>query len=114
MVYVDLNPVRAGIESDLISSEKTSVRQRLAEIASGGRSAASTSPPVMPFVGVVKDETGAGIPFSVQDYLDLVDWAGRVARDDKRGARNLSTTLRHLSSSFSEQRLLLLFCYQEG
>ena len=27
--------------------------------------------------------------------------------------RNLSTTLRHLSS-FSEQRLLLLFCYQEG
>ncbi len=28
--------------------------------------------------------------------------------------RNLSTTLRHLSSSFSEQRLLLLFCYQEG
>ncbi len=86
MVYVDLNPVRAGIESDLISSEKTSVRQRLAEIASGGRAAASTSPLVMPFVGVVKDETGAGIPFSVQDYLDLADWAGRVVRDDKRGA----------------------------
>src|SRR5690606_36962782 len=26
------------------------------------------------------------IPFGLEDYLALVDWSGRVIRDDKRGA----------------------------
>ena len=39
--------------------------------------------PLMPF-----DATGrmaAAIPFSFDDYLELVDATGRVIRDDKRG-----------------------------
>jgi len=27
-----------------------------------------------------------GLPFSLQDYFELIDWAGRVIRDDKKGA----------------------------
>ncbi|MCX2836292.1 hypothetical protein OQJ59_10880 [Microbulbifer thermotolerans] len=27
-----------------------------------------------------------GLPFQLQDYLDLVDWSGRCLREDKRGA----------------------------
>ena len=27
----------------------------------------------------------AGIPFSLQDYLELVDWTGRIIRQGKRG-----------------------------
>jgi REP element-mobilizing transposase RayT len=86
MAYVDLNPVRACAASDLVDSEKTSVRQRLTEIASGGRQETATSPPVMPFLGALGDDSRPGIPFNLQDYLDLVDWSGRVERGDKRGA----------------------------
>lgn len=28
----------------------------------------------------------AGLPFHIKDYLDLVDWTGRIIRGDKRGA----------------------------
>ena len=28
----------------------------------------------------------AGIPFHLEDYINLVDWTGRMIRDDKRGA----------------------------
>ena len=27
-----------------------------------------------------------GLPFRLTDYLELVDWTGRVIREDKRGA----------------------------
>jgi len=26
-----------------------------------------------------------GIPYSLMDYLELVDWTGRAIRDDKKG-----------------------------
>jgi hypothetical protein len=26
------------------------------------------------------------LPFRLEDYLELVDWTGRILRDDKRGA----------------------------
>ena len=27
-----------------------------------------------------------GLPFKLDDYLSLVDWTGRIIRDDKRGS----------------------------
>ena len=39
--------------------------------------------------GAVQDETehaSDALPFSFQDYLQLVDWSGRAVREDKRGA----------------------------
>ncbi|MEL0630954.1 hypothetical protein V6256_15340, partial [Psychromonas aquatilis] len=32
------------------------------------------------------DKRGPGIAFSLLDYLELVDWSGRILREDKRGA----------------------------
>ena len=29
-----------------------------------------------------------GIPFHLKDYIELVDWTGRIIRSDKRGAIN--------------------------
>jgi hypothetical protein len=38
------------------------------------------------FVGDEHEGNPQGIPFSLLDYLELVDWSGRIIRDDKRGA----------------------------
>jgi len=36
-------------------------------------------------VGDQSQQTPQGIPFSLIDYLELLDWTSRVLRDDKRG-----------------------------
>jgi hypothetical protein len=40
-----------------------------------------------------------GIPFKLDDYLQLVDWTGRLMREDKRGciANNLPAILERLN-----------------
>jgi len=35
------------------------------------------------FVGIRENVTG--IPFRLKDYIELVDWTGRIIRDNKRG-----------------------------
>ena len=93
MVYVDLNPIRAGIATDLPGSDFTSVRERLWQVAEQDRQSQpgieetpSTDPGLLAF----SEEPGEGIktpsiPFRVRDYLELVDWTGRMVRVDKRG-----------------------------
>jgi len=51
------------------------------------------------FDGVITQELQTGIPFSWEDYLVLVDWTGRVVREDKRGAidHNLPPILERLT-----------------
>ena len=39
-----------------------------------------------------------GIPFSLLDYIELVDWSGRIIREDKRGA--ISSQRPRLLSTF--------------
>lgn len=84
MAYVDLNPIRAGMAKDLVGSEKTSVKARLLQVT---QQDAETTVPLMPFDGLAT-VTSQGLPFNLQDYLDLVDWTGRCVRDDKRGSIN--------------------------
>lgn len=40
----------------------------------------------MPFVGNPRQKRPKGLPFRLADYLELVDWTGRILRNDKRGA----------------------------
>ena len=86
MAYVDLNPIRAGIADTPEESEFTSIYDRIRAIKAGGRASSRRSRvPLLQF----KDAAGKGepsVPFSMLDYAALVDWTGRVRRDDKRGA----------------------------
>jgi hypothetical protein len=80
MAYVDLNPVRAGIASSLIGADFTSVQQRLFEFAKDQHAKKADSrqrPILLPFTATTK-QSDDGIPFNVQDYLELVDTAGTM------------------------------------
>lgn len=89
MAYVDLNPIRAGVATRVSESDFTSIQQRLFEVARsiGAHGAVNNGviPPLVPFVGAERADKRAVLPFSLQDYLDLVDTSGRIARADKRG-----------------------------
>ena len=42
----------------------------------------------MPFAGNLRKLMPRGLIFNLIDYIELVDWTGRIIRDDKRGAIN--------------------------
>jgi hypothetical protein len=87
MAYVDLNPIRAKIANSIECSEYTSAHERLHGNASQHITAAPNSPikPLYGFVGDKSQHSSQGIPFSLIDYLELLDWTSRTLRDDKRG-----------------------------
>jgi len=74
MAYVDLNPIRAAIATTPEQSAYTSIQARIS---------GSADEFLRPFVQHAEDE--AGIPFRLNDYLELVDWAGRGIIDGKKG-----------------------------
>ena len=80
--YVDLNPVRAGIAETPEGSEFTSLRARLNEAAAGARKNRRHARPLLPFADGCATEA---LPIRKQDYLMLVDIAGRVSRHGKAG-----------------------------
>lgn len=109
LCYVDLNPVRAGIADTPETSDYTSVHRRVETIRQ--TTAKSTEPepttdtqslssdrqlrgeialqelPVAPLMPFEPTETlPASIPFSFDDYLELVDTVGRVVHPQKCGA----------------------------
>jgi len=124
MMYVDLNPIRAGMASSLELSDFTSIQERIFQIAKSLKHAKSVSrldnkkmtmhqskqddsivkaknnksnnnlhiqdqpeqKALLPFIGCESINGPDGIPFNLIDYLDLIDWTGRVLRSDKRGA----------------------------
>jgi len=85
MAYVDLNPVRAGIAETPEASDHTSIQARISH-ARGHDPATPLQPDsLFPFVGNPRQDIPPGLQFPLQDYLELVDWTGRILRDDKRG-----------------------------
>ena len=119
MVYVDLNPVRAGIADKPENSDYTSIKERLTnefdlqdaidDQTAGGDIMDFRSPlkPLLHFESGTSAKRQAGIPFDFADYLALVDWTGRVIRDDKRGhiERNLPPILTRLRISPEQWRI---------
>jgi hypothetical protein len=92
MAHVDLNPIRAGIANTPETSEFTSIEQRIREIGAqppttrnGTQNTEnSASPPLLKFADELTQPPA--IPFSLREYLALVDWSGRAVREDKRGS----------------------------
>ncbi len=63
MIYVDLNPVRAGIAQDASTAFHTSLRKRLTDITNKGEMTALNKP-------------NAPLPFAyrLDEYIALADW----------------------------------------
>lgn len=111
MAYVDLNPVRAKMANTPEESDHTSIKERLTQSLLLSESIASiarthelnqfnyTLKPLLAFEGNVTHQVQGGILFTLKDYLELVDYTGRVLRDDKRGAiaMNLPPILQRLN-----------------
>ena len=102
MAYVDLNPIRAKMATTPELSDHTSIKKRIDRLA-------QASPPLdclENFVGI--QEQHIGIPFMLKDYLELVDWSGKIIRDDKRGAiaSNLPPILQRLELDSDAWKIL--------
>lgn len=40
---------------------------------------------LLPFAGNPRVDRPDGLPFNLKNYLELVDWSGRILREDKKG-----------------------------
>jgi REP element-mobilizing transposase RayT len=119
MAYVDLNPVRADISDTPESSSYTSFRERLEsefdlQQAIDGQTESgdlldfmTPLKPLLPFENRLIDNWQAGILFDFEDYLNLVDWTGRIIRSDKRGhiEEHLPPILARLEISADQWRM---------
>ena len=74
MAYVDLNPIRAAMAKSPESSDFTSVQERILN---------PESSILRSFTEQSDDDSG--IPITLEDYLELVDWGGREIKHNKRG-----------------------------
>jgi len=97
MAYVDLNPLRAGIATRLETSGYTSIQERIQpafNLRQAIKSQRQTGDllefkaplkPLLQFEASVASQSQQGIYLAFRDYLELVDWTGRMIRHDKRG-----------------------------
>ena len=97
MAYVDLNPVRAGIAARPETSSHTSIRERIQPEFSLQQAVKDQAQcgdllefhallkPLLPFESGILNKNQAGILFDFEEYLKLVDWTGRIIRNDKKG-----------------------------
>jgi len=95
MVYVDLNPIRAGIVNTPEESEFTSIYDRIKKLKKqttkhreNVQTIDNTSQVehLLDLNSPTHNKQCAEIDISLSDYLDLVDYTGRVVREDKKGA----------------------------
>jgi len=97
MAYVDLNPIRAGMASSPETSDHTSIQERVRPTFSLKKAIKrqcqrgdlfdfkTPLKPLLHLEGSMKNQHQTGILYAFRDYLELVDWTGRMIRVDKRG-----------------------------
>jgi REP element-mobilizing transposase RayT len=76
-VYVDLNPIRAGMAKDPASSDYTSIQDRIAACREDCSPVLFSQPKLLPI-----SELSDGI-LNEYEYIELVDQAGRAVVDGK-------------------------------
>ncbi|MCQ8847614.1 hypothetical protein ALT761_01157 [Alteromonas sp. 76-1] len=81
MAYVDLNPIRASNVNTPEKAMYTSVKRRIAKAKKNKQ-----PQELLPFIGDSKDSKVKGLPFRLNDYLQLVDQTGRQLRSNTKGA----------------------------
>ncbi|VAW54463.1 Transposase and inactivated derivatives [hydrothermal vent metagenome] len=87
MAYVDLNPIRATMAKTPETSSHTSIKLRLSTLKSEFKKDEHDQPTVLfSFVGNPRNNMPEGLPFKLNDYIDLVEWTGRQIHPNKRGA----------------------------
>jgi hypothetical protein len=90
MAYVDFNPIRSRMAETPEVSNHTSIQQRIKhqqQISKLDPNSIDQQPEnLLPFAGNPRQHMPDGLPFKYTEYLELVDWTGRILRDDKRGA----------------------------
>jgi len=84
MAYVDLNPIRAKMNNSVEESEYTSIFERIHNKSHHAEKNNTVYKPLVKFIGA--EHKLQGVAFSFIDYLELVDWTGRIISDDKRGS----------------------------
>jgi REP element-mobilizing transposase RayT len=117
MAYVDLNPVRADMETTPETSKHTSIKKRTQAVKNKQQQPKT----LMPFVGNPRQNMPKGIAYQLKDYCELVDITGRCIREDKAGyiEDHQSPILERLGLD-SQQWLTLTtefekhFCYAAG
>ncbi|MEP4102472.1 transposase [Paraglaciecola sp.] len=80
MAYVDLNPIRAKMNTTPETSKHTSIQHRIQSLIKGEQ-----PKKLMPFVGNHRQDMPKGIAYNVIDYCELVECTGRCIREDKAG-----------------------------
>ncbi|MCF6443080.1 transposase [Pseudoalteromonas luteoviolacea] len=94
MAYVDLNPIRANMADNLEDSGFTSIQERIRHFKNAKPNAQKSNqnnenahqikqPKSLKSFGTREYENT--IPFSLLDYLELVDWTGRHVHPNKKG-----------------------------
>ena len=91
LAYVDLNPVRANMAQTPEQSDYTSVKARIETLKMADSPEQSNPSHLAPFVGNPREPMPKGLPFPLKEYLELLDWTGRIIREDKRGAISETT-----------------------
>lgn len=81
MAYVDLNPIRASMAKTPETSDHTSIKRRITDTKASLKQ-------LHPFVGDPRKNMPQGLAFALLDYIELVEWTGRIIRNDKRGFIN--------------------------
>ena len=86
--YVYLNPIRAGIADNLTESDHTSFKRRCEQTAKADHpnDPLQQADGLHPLAGNPRCDMPNGLPFRLTDYLELVDWTGRILRENKRVA----------------------------
>lgn len=80
MAYVDLNPIRAKMAIKPETSKHTSIKRRIDSAKKD-----QTPKNLAQFVGNPREPMPEGMPFKLKDYIELVEWSGRIIRKGKRG-----------------------------